>query len=79
MDLGRFGLFVWIQVSPEQRAKSSGVWGGATEPDHEEGLGRGQPLLDIEVRGAFKKEDHLEGLTSTLAEQGRLPRSSSPK
>ena len=26
-----------------------------------------------------EKEDHLEGLTSTLAEQGRLPRSSSPK
>ena len=54
MDLGGFGYSVSVQVLPEQRAKSSGVWGGATEPDHEEGLGRGQPLLDIEVKDLQK-------------------------
>ena len=77
MDLGGFGCSVSIQVLPEQRAKSSGVRGGAAEPDHEEGLGRGQPLLDIEVKrhpniiplqNKVAGEDDLEGLTSTLAQ-----------
>ena len=42
-------LVTEIQDQLEQGAKSRGVWGGATESDHEQGLGRGQPFLDIDL------------------------------
>ena len=45
----QLSLSLYFQVLPEKRAKSSRVWGGAAKPDHEKGLGGGQPLLEIEV------------------------------
>ena len=42
-------LVTEIQDQLEEGAKSRGVWGRAAESDHEQGLGRGQPFLDIDL------------------------------
>ena len=70
-------LSIYIQVLPEKRAKSSGVWGGATEPDHEEWLGRGQPLLDILSMGVIFHETKGEK-SRTAVNQGALQGQATP-